>query len=92
MEKLKECWKARASLWVGLIVFLVGVIGQVLIWACVSEDFLYGPDATYGHFQLVNAFKAVAEALMFLGAIWAGVYLARWGIRKKKAEEGEKTA
>ena len=91
MEKLKECWKARESLWVGLIVFLVGVIGQILIWVVVSEDFLYGPDATYGNYQLVYAFRVVAEALMYLGAIWVGVYLARWGISKKKAGEGEKT-
>jgi hypothetical protein len=85
MEKLKECWKARESLWVGLIVFLVGVIGLVLIWTLVSEDYLYGPDATYGHYQLVNAFKVVAEGLMYLGAVWVGVYLARWGLRKVRS-------
>ena len=95
MEKLKECWKSRESLWVGLIVFLVGVIGQILIWVLVSEEFLYGSaeggPAEYWHFQLVNAFKVVAEALIYLGAIWVGVYLARWGISQKKAGEEEKT-
>jgi hypothetical protein len=51
----------------------------------VPESYLYGDSATYGHYQIVNSCKVVAEALTFFGAVWAGVFLARFGVCKKKA-------
>ena len=31
-KAIAECWNARESLWVGLIVFMVGVVGQILLY------------------------------------------------------------
>ncbi len=75
-----ECWKARASLWVGLIVFALGLIAQVIIIAVVGE----GGFETYAEYQVARVFDVVGQALIYLGAVWAGVYLARWGLSRKK--------
>jgi hypothetical protein len=77
---IAECWKARASLWVGLIVFALGLIAQVIIIAVVGEE---GFD-TYAKYQVARVFDVVGQALIYLGAVWAGVYLARWGLSRKK--------
>lgn len=75
-----ECWKSRASLWVGLIVFLVGIVVQVIIIAVVGEEGF----ETYPEYQAARVFDVVAQALIYLGAVWVGVYLARWGLTRKK--------
>ena len=75
-----ECWNARESLWVGLIVFTVGVLGQILLYTVPSEEFY----ASYANFQLHGSLTVCAEAAMYLGVVWVGVYLARWGLMKKK--------
>ena len=77
---IAECWKARTSLWVGLIVFALGLIAQVIIIAVVGE----GGFETYPEYQVARVFDVVGQALIYLGAVWAGVYLARWGISRKK--------
>ncbi len=86
MEKLwrasVECWKARLSLWLGVKVFLLGVIGQILLYVVPSEEF--ATNSTYGDYQLIGSLRVCAEAAMYLGAIWVGVYLARWGVGRKK--------
>ena len=80
MGKLAECWKARESLWVGLIVFLLGVIVRVIILAAVPEEGF----SAYWEYQVANIFNHVGDALLYLGAVWVGVYLARWGLSKNK--------
>jgi hypothetical protein len=75
-----ECWNARASLWVGLIVFALGLIAQVIIIAVVGE----GGFETYPEYQVARVFDVVGQALIYLGAVWVGVYLARWGLSRKK--------
>lgn len=82
MGKMGECWKARTSLWVGLIVFLLGVIGQILLYVVPSEEF--ATNSSYADYQLIGSLRVVAEAGMYLGAVWVGVYLARWGLTKKQ--------
>lgn len=76
------CWKARESLWVGLIVLLLGVVGQILLGVVPSEDFM--TYMSYGEYQLISALGVCAEAATYLGVVWVGVYLARWGLRSKK--------
>lgn len=80
MGRIVESWKARESLWIGLIVFLLGIIVRVIIVATVPEEGFSG----YAEYQVANIFNHVGDALVFLGAVWVGVYLARWGVRKAK--------
>lgn len=81
-EAIGECWKARESLWVGIIIFLLGVLGQILLYVVPSEDFaMY---STYADYQLIGSLRVCAEAATYLGVVWVGVYLARWGLRSKK--------
>lgn len=75
-------WKARESLWLGLIVLLLGVIGQILLYVVPSEDF--ATNSGYADYQMIGSLRVVAEAAMYLGAVWVGVYLARWGVARKK--------
>ncbi len=82
-QKIAGCWKTRESLWVGLIVLLLGVIGQILLYLIPSEDF--ATNSTYADYQLIGSLRVCAEAATSLGAITVGVFLARWGLRKAKA-------
>lgn len=79
---LGGCWKARESLWVGAIVLLLGVVGQILLDVVPSEDFM--TYMSYAEYQLINSLGVCAEAATYLGVVWVGVYLARWGLRTKK--------
>jgi hypothetical protein len=81
-KKTEGCWKARLSLWIGLIVFLLAVLGRILIYVVPSEAWVSAN--TYSHYQLLSSLEAVAQSVMYLGAVWVGVYLARWGVCKKK--------
>lgn len=81
-QRIAECWKARESLWVGMIVLLLGVIGQILLYVIPSEDF--ATNSTYADYQLIGSLRVCAEAATYLGAIWVGVFLARWGLRRAK--------
>lgn len=83
MDAIKRCWKDRESLWIGLVILLLGVIGQILLYVIPSEEF--ATNSSYQDYQLIGSLRVVAEAAMYLGAIWAGVYLARWGIRRGKS-------
>ena len=80
---MKECWKAKESLWLGVIVLVLGVLGQILLYVVPSEEF--ATNSSYGDCQLIGSLRVAAEAAMYLGAVWVGVYLARWGVRKNKA-------
>lgn len=75
-------WKNRESLWVGIIVFLLGVIGQILLYVVPSEEF--ATSSSYADYQLIGSLRVCAEGAMYVGAVWVGVYLARWGLRGKK--------
>jgi hypothetical protein len=85
--KLAACWKARMSLWIGLIVLLVAVVGELLIYAVPGQYFIQSEagDYFYSHAVLLQCLQVVANAGVYLGTIWVGVYLARWGVGKKKA-------
>jgi hypothetical protein len=75
-------WKARMSLWIGLIVLVVGILGRVLIYVVPSEEWVSA--SSYANYQLLSSLQVVAESVVYLGAVWVGVYLARWGFCKKK--------
>ena len=79
---IADCWKARESLWVGLIVLLLAVIGQILLVVVPSQEWLQSSE--WSHYRLHTSLGTVAQAAMLLGAVWVGVYLARWGLSKKK--------
>lgn len=79
---LKSRWKDRESLWIGLIILVLGVIGQILLYLVPSEEF--AQNSSYQDYQLIGSLRVVSEAAMYLGVVWAGVYLARWGIRRGK--------
>jgi hypothetical protein len=73
---------ARMSLWIGLIVFVLGVVGRVLIYVIPSEEWVSA--SSYANYQLLSSLQVVAESVLYLGVVWVGVYLARWGVCKKK--------
>lgn len=79
----RNSWKDRESLWIGLIILVLGVVGQILLYLVPSEEF--AKNSSYQDYQLIGSLRVVSEAAMYLGAVWAGVYLARWGIRRGKS-------
>ena len=83
---IAACWSTRKSLWIGLAVLLLAVVGQILINVLPSEEFFRS--AVTGEYydnrvDLVNSLSILANSALYLGAFWVGGYMAFWGFRKK---------
>ncbi len=84
--KMAACWKSKQSLWIGLAVLLLAVVGQILINVLPSEGF-FRSSVTGEYYDnrldLVNSLTILANSGLYLGAFWVGGYMAFWGFRKK---------
>ena len=85
-EKAKACWRSNKSLWIGLAVLILAVVGQILINILPSEEF-FRSSVTGEYYDdrldLVNSLTILANSGLYLGAFWVGGYMAFWGFRKK---------
>ena len=84
--KIAACWGAHASLWIGLAVFILAIVGQILINVLPSDEFFRS--AVTGEYydnrvDLINSLSIMANSALYLGAFWVGGYMAFWGFRKK---------
>ena len=83
--KIANCWKSTKSVWIGLAVLLLGVVGEVLLYALPGQYYVQSQagEYFYSHYQLLNCLQVVANAAVFTGAVWVGGFMAFWGFRKK---------
>lgn len=87
LAKAAACWRSHTSAWIGLIILLLAVVGEILLYVIPGQYYVQSPagDVFYGHYQLLNSLHALTNAGTYLGAFWVGGYFAFWGLRKLKA-------
>jgi hypothetical protein len=75
----------RLSLWIGLGVLVLGVVGQILVDVLPGRYFIQSElgEVFYDRYQLLAGLRIAAESATYLGVVWVGVFLARWGVCKK---------
>jgi hypothetical protein len=85
LGKIANCWKSNKSVWIGLAVLLLGLVGEVLLYALPGQYYVQSQagEYFYSHYQLLNCLQVLGNAAVFLGAFWVGGYMAFWGFRKK---------
>jgi hypothetical protein len=85
LSKAASCWSSNKSVWIGLAVLLLGVVGEVLLYTLPGQYYVQSQagEYFYGHYQLLNSLQVVCTAAVYLGAFWVGGYMAFWGFRKK---------
>lgn len=84
--KIVACWGARKSLWIGLAVFILAIVGQILLNVLPSDAFFQSPvtqEVYENRVDLVNSLSILANSAFYTGAFWVGGYMAFWGFRKK---------
>jgi hypothetical protein len=86
LSKAAGCWSSNKSVWIGLAVLLLGVIGEVLLYVLPGQYYIQtqAGNYMYGHYQLLNSLQVVGNSAVYVGAFWVGGYFAFWGFSKKK--------
>ncbi len=85
-KKAAACWGSNKSLWIGLAVLLLAVVGQILLNVLPSDEF-FRSSVTGEYYDnrldLINSLTILANSGLYVGAFWVGGYMAFWGFRKK---------
>ena len=85
LSKMAAFCKCNTSVWIGLAILLLGVIGDVLLYALPGQYFVQSElgEYFYGRYQLLNCLHVVSNAAVYLGAFWVGGFMAFRGLRKQ---------
>jgi hypothetical protein len=83
--KAASCWKSNKSVWIGLAILVLGVLGEILLYVLPGQYYIQSPSGEYffSHYQLLNCLHVLSNTGIYLGAFWVGGFMAFWGFRKK---------
>jgi hypothetical protein len=83
--KAMACWKSNMSLWIGVAVLVLAVVGELLLYLLPGQYYVQSSagEYFYHHYQLLNSLHVITNTVIYLGAFWVGGYMAFWGFRKK---------
>jgi hypothetical protein len=82
--KAAACWKSNMSVWIGLAILVLGVLGEILLYLLPGQYYVQNStEVFYSHYQLLNSLHVLSNTGIYVGAFWVGGYMAFWGFRKR---------